>query len=102
MKTCVVCLRRVFEASCVCVEPTAAEEAVLVKAGVEDMASLVYCKSCWAILGDPKAAPQLMRSTAERLMLRYGVPPVRAKAAADKLYMRLVEAQRRRQHGSLV
>lgn len=77
------------------------EEAALVKAGVDAAGPLSYCKACWGILKDPVAAPQLMRGAAERLMVRYGVPPLRAKAAADKLFTRLVESQRRRLHKTL-
>lgn len=101
MKHCLICTRAVSDGSCVTFELRADEEALLVKAGVETMGPLVYCKSCWGILNDPVAAPQLMRAATERLMLQYGVPPARAKAAADKLHTGLVEAQRRRKHKSV-
>jgi hypothetical protein len=98
MKTCIVCERSTPDASCVCLELRADEEITFVKAGVKPPASLVYCKPCWSILKDPQAAPQLMRGTAERLMLRFGVAPHRAKRAADKLFTRLIESQRNRLH----
>jgi len=101
MKTCIVCGRPTPEAAGVSFELRPDEEAALVQAGIDAPGPLSYCHQCWAILKDPTAAPQLMRSAAERVMLRYGVAPVRAKAAADKLYSRLVESQRLRQHKTL-
>jgi hypothetical protein len=96
MKPCIVCARPTLDG--ISFELRADEEAVFIKAGIESPGPLTYCKSCWAILRDPVAAPQLMRGAAERVMLRSGVPPVRARAAADKLHTRLVDAQRRRHH----
>ena len=100
--TCIVCGRPAPAANGVSFELRPDEEATLVKAGIESPGPFTYCRSCWSILKDPVAAPQLMRGAAERLMLRYGVPAGRAKVAADKLYTRLVESQRRRQHKSLM
>lgn len=98
MKACIVCGRPTPEAASVCIELRPDEEAALIQAGVEAPGPLTYCNSCWTILKDPSAAPQLIRSAAERVMLRYGVGSVKAKAAADRLYSRLLELQRLRQH----
>lgn len=98
MTNCIVCGRPGVGPGCVSFELRADEEATLVNAGIESPGPLVYCRTCWSILKDPVAAPRLMRGAAERLMLRYGVPPMRAKAAADRLHTQLVEAQRRRHH----
>jgi len=100
MRDCILCGRRAPDGVSFELRPD--EEATLIKAGFESPGPLSYCKPCWSILKDPVAAPQLMRGAAERMMLRYGVPPVRARAAAEKLYTRLIESQRRRQHKSLV
>lgn len=100
MKTCVVCDRKHLQADCVTFELTAAEEAALIKRGVQPPTEFTYCNRCWTLIKDPQLGPQLMRSTAERQMLKLGVEPSRAKKIADKFFTNLVELQRRRHHGT--
>lgn len=94
---CMVCERPQPRDRCTIIELTPAEEAVLVKRGVQIPGEFVYCNRCWGIIKDPEVGPRLMRDTAERQMLKLGVAGARAQRIADRYYKRLVELQRQRQ-----